>query len=348
MSQNKVESKPSTELPPETVQRWKSIVKDTIASGREISGLVQQYAEQSFASRVAYLEAQGVQRRMLGDALIALQKEQLRVQNHLEKEPKEEKDILLRPYSPVFISLPDIKDLKISADRRKDIPWEHKTKTPEDPIRRRRQLEDHLKYTHSLITSTELDIKRIDSILARGLKNKDSVIQEIAGITKELYHIAQQVLEETKSQKAHTNPKAEEKETSEKHVNKESHQDVVQEPEKDTSNVSEAVNSPHTETPKTVPINPIPLGIAKLQSFGEQLVSPIRGLTSHLPDPRKQVEPLQKAMHPFYQNSMDKIHAASHKSQLVRQNMSQKFKQMCARLWQYIKDIWPWRAPPPT
>lgn len=346
MSQDKVDSKPSVELPQETVERWIAIVKDTIASGRDISGLVQQYAEQSFASRVSYLEAQGVQRRMLGNALLALQKEQLRAQNHLEKEPKHEKEILLRPYLPVFIHLPDIKDLKISADRRKDPPWEHQTKAPEDPMRRRKQLEDHLNYLHALITSTELDTKRIDSILARGLKNKDSVIQEISGITKELYRIAQQVLEETKTQKGQD--KAVDKHKPESHPDKATGKKQAQASDKAPKNPGESTSDAEKNPNKTVPINPIPLGLAKLQTLLKQVTSPLFGIKLHLPDPRKQVEPLQKVVHPIYQNSVEKLQAATHRSQAAGQSFLQKLGAMRARLIQYIKDIWPWRAPPPS
>jgi hypothetical protein len=336
------------QLPPETIKRWREIVASSVKAGRDISVLVQQYAEQSFNAKLTSLDNQGVRRRMLARAHSSVEKELARADGHLKAEPKSEPTYLSKFYSAHQVELPSADTVSPAAagERRGDNELHHTVTALPDPFRKRAELVSHVAHLTAQLAQINTELPRIDTILNRGLKNQQAVVQELAAVSKELYRLAQEVVAELPgiAPRSPTAAAVSKKSKLLKHLPPVA--EAAAEPE------PEAAAAPAPAVQRTVPINPLALGVRKLR---QDLAKPTEALFH-------QVEASQKAAaHGIASASASvgrtlkpvgsALSTATHRVTYTSASFVGRFLAALGAaliaLLQKIKDAWPWRGPAP-
>jgi hypothetical protein len=194
--------KPGVALPPETVRRWKDIVLKAAVNGHNISNLVQQFAEQAFNNKSAALNNHGARRRSVGSLRKALQNEVDRAQKFLESHGQKGQEALSDPFAGVRIEPRGPQDAKPPPKRRaKQAPLAltrdaagYKATPMEAPLRSRAAMDLYIKGLTSQLAQVDQELAQIDAILNKGLQGQQSLIDELANTSRELYRIAQETI----------------------------------------------------------------------------------------------------------------------------------------------------------
>ncbi|RYF05769.1 MAG: hypothetical protein EOO40_10065, partial [Deltaproteobacteria bacterium] len=189
---------PKITLPAETIKRWKEIVRQALLGGRDISVLVQQYAEQSFNTKLGALDTQGARRRMLARAHAAIERERTRAEAHLEAQPSIKPTILTRSYQANTMQVPGPNDAPppqpaVRSEKKIDIEWHHTTTQTADPFTKRADVDAHISALTQQMKGIDTELQSIDAVLNKGLRNQQHVVAELATVSRELYRLAQEV-----------------------------------------------------------------------------------------------------------------------------------------------------------
>ncbi|HET6345605.1 MAG TPA: hypothetical protein VFH51_11785, partial [Myxococcota bacterium] len=193
-----------TTLPPETVRRWKDIVLRAAVNGHNISNLVQQFAEQAFNNKAAALTNQGMRRRAAASLRKAVYQELERAQKFLDAQAAKGPETLSGPFAAVTIAPRSKDDAPKPAPKRrtvKQVPLAltreaagYKATPHEEPLRTRSALAGYIQALTAQLAQVDSEIAQIDAVLNKGLQGQQSLIDELANTSRELYRIAQETI----------------------------------------------------------------------------------------------------------------------------------------------------------
>jgi hypothetical protein len=189
-----------TTLPPETVRRWKDIVLRAAVNGHNISNLVQQFAEQAFNNKAAALTSQGARRRAATSLRRAVFLELERAQKFLDAQAAKGPEALSGPFAAVSIAPRGKDDAPKALPKRRTMKQaplaltrdaaSYKTTPHEEPLRTRSALAGYVQALTSQLAQVDREIEQIDAVLNKGLQGQQSLIDELANTSRELYRIA--------------------------------------------------------------------------------------------------------------------------------------------------------------
>jgi hypothetical protein len=216
-----------------------------------------------------------------------------------------------------------------------------------DPYTKRAELEGHMQKLVAQMAAIDKEIPTIDAVLNKGLRNQQSVVNELAAVSRELYRLAQEVRVETPTKRAPTDGSGYQKSVRKKDAGPSA---------TDPSTPAPAAEGPsHTpteaETPalpprrKTVPLNPLMLASRRLGRIIDTATAKTAQVASAV------LTPVAAAVGK----------AASTTSYVIGTALVMIFRPIglgisllvgaIARAYaasvERIKDIWPWRGPPP-
>lgn len=343
---------PKITLPAETIKRWKEIVRQALLGGRDISVLVQQYAEQSFNTKLGALDTQGARRRMLARAQAAIERERARAEAHLEAQPAIKPAILTRSYQANTMQVPGPKDTPppqptVRNEKKIDIEWHHTTGQAADPYTKRTEVETHIAALTQQMQGIDIELQSIDAVLNKGLRNQQHVVAELATVSRELYRLAQEVQVDLPTKRApvdgsgfQKSPRKKEADPAPPATAGDVHAGPSQPTHHDAS--SGAENAPGHGDPytprapiKTVPINPlVPASkhVARMLNAASAKTSAAAATALH---------PAGRAVHKG--------------ASVVGRTLYRVLNTIVAAISggmsaavQKLKDIWPWRGPPPS
>lgn len=195
---------PASKLPKATLERWEQIVVKAARSGTDIAQLVQHFAEQSYQNKVALLETQGGRRRALGQMHHTIEREAARAEAaHKAHVAAAKTDKLSKPYPAVRIDfLPP--DTGAKDKEREPMREPPRGLTGEKPgckvvpqlphLASASALERYAAALRDQAQQTQKEMAQIDSLLNKGVRNHQAVVEELAQTSRELYRVAQQVV----------------------------------------------------------------------------------------------------------------------------------------------------------
>lgn len=195
---------PASKLPKATLERWEQIVVKAARSGTDIAQLVQHFAEQSYQNKVALLETQGGRRRALGQMNHTIEREAARAEAaHQAHVAAAKSDKLAKPYPAVRIDFlpPDATGKDKAREPMREPPRGLTGEkagckvVPQDPpLTSAAALERYAAALRAQAQQTQKEMAQIDSLLNKGVRNHQAVVEELAQTSRELYRVAQQVV----------------------------------------------------------------------------------------------------------------------------------------------------------
>lgn len=195
---------PASKLPKATIERWEQIVVKAARSGTDVAQLVQHFAEQSYQNKVALLETQGGRRRALSQMNHTIEREVNRANTALAAHAADTKgDKLKKPYQAVRI---DFLPPEAGGKDKKREPMREPPRgltgekpgckvVPQDPpLASAAALQSYMEALQAQAQQTQKEMVQIDSLLNKGVRNHQAVVDELANTSRELYRIAQEVI----------------------------------------------------------------------------------------------------------------------------------------------------------